>query len=27
MRFRVGENKKQGQHWSALCYHQHKDGI
>ncbi|WP_370570246.1 zinc ribbon domain-containing protein [Paenibacillus sp. JCM 10914] len=26
MRFRVGENKKQGQHWSALCYHQFKDG-
>lgn len=26
MRFRVGENKKQGQHWSALCYHQYKDG-
>ncbi|WP_158081768.1 zinc ribbon domain-containing protein [Paenibacillus selenitireducens] len=26
MRFRVGENKKQGQYWSALCYHQYKDG-
>ncbi|WP_213648774.1 hypothetical protein [Paenibacillus sp. J23TS9] len=26
MRFRVGENKKQGQHWNALCYHQYKDG-
>lgn len=22
----MGENKKQGQHWSALCYHQYKDG-
>ncbi|OME64673.1 hypothetical protein BSK65_27100 [Paenibacillus odorifer] len=26
MRFRLGENKKQRQHWSALCYHQYKDG-
>ncbi|MEK4040248.1 recombinase family protein [Paenibacillus sp. FSL F4-0122] len=26
MRFRVGKNKKQGQHLSALCYHKYKDG-
>ncbi|WP_155252406.1 hypothetical protein [Paenibacillus polymyxa] len=25
-RFRVGENKKHGHHWSALYYHQYKDG-
>jgi len=25
MMFRAGENKKQGQHWSELCYHQHKN--
>ncbi|KHL91840.1 hypothetical protein QW71_32600 [Paenibacillus sp. IHB B 3415] len=26
MQFRVGQSKKQGQYWSALCYHHYKDG-
>ncbi|WNS44737.1 zinc ribbon domain-containing protein [Paenibacillus sp. MMS20-IR301] len=26
MQFRVGKSKKQGQFWSALCYHHYKDG-
>lgn len=26
MQFRVGKSKKQGQYWSALCYHHYKDG-
>ncbi|WP_420819784.1 zinc ribbon domain-containing protein [Paenibacillus monticola] len=26
MQFRVGQNKKQGQYWSALCYHYYKNG-